>query len=312
MYCRWWTPGSIILLKDRAKNGSDHSLLEILGANLGQREILPNLANSMAHNFPPFFSIKRLFIQHWPSKPSPHASEGQGVINNINSYRLQVSMTKKKRLPPTLLVSIHTYRQYCPSHVWLALQVVKLVVICLQRTLGTVFDVCDTRNWMDRSGSSGKGLDFFHVQTEGTEGKDDFFTMEICSAPGYSGCFKPDAIRTRCQGRSVWKPSLLRDCDLGEQPVESCWLEDFSEQKSLVFFWHLDDLEMCVLTCSFEKDGCTTKSISCCIFLLGDLHWPLAIWVCGWKLQMMEAPSSESPFCVSFSGETMLPSGKQT
>ena len=154
MYCRWWTPGSIILIKDMAENGSDHSLLEILGANLGQREILPNLENSMAHNFPPFFSIKRLFIQHWPSKPSPHASEGQGVINNINSCRLQVSMTKKKRLPPTLLVNTqhifyrHTVLASFAQKPPLAPQVVKLVVICPQRTLGTVFDVCDTRNWI--------------------------------------------------------------------------------------------------------------------------------------------------------------------
>ena len=105
MYCRWWPPGSIILLKDRAKNGSDHSLLEILGANLGQREILPNLENSMAHNFPPFFSIN-LFVASKGCSSNigqanhPHISEGQGVINNINSCRLQVSMTKKKRLPP--------------------------------------------------------------------------------------------------------------------------------------------------------------------------------------------------------------------
>ena len=139
--------------------------------------------------------------------------------------------------------------------------------------------------------------------------------MEICSAPGYSGCFNPDAIRTRCQGRSVWKPSFLRDCDLGEQPVESCWLEDFSDQKSPGFFLTLRWLLRCV--CSlvlFLKRMAATKSISCCIFLLGDLPLPLAIWVCdgiskfsGWKLQVMETPSSESPFACHFQVKPCYP-----
>ena len=144
--------------------------------------------------------------------------------------------------------------------------------------------------------------------------KDDLFTMETCSHPGYSGCFKPDAIRTRCQGRSVWKPSFWRDCDLGEhQKVmeESCWLEDISHKNRWIFFWHLDDLEMCVcvFTCSFEKDiGWLQQNVFLAVFFCWVTFPCHRQYGCvtgypsltAWKLQVMEAPSSESPFACHF------------
>lgn len=176
MYCRWWTPGSIILLKDRAKNGSDHSLLEILGANLGQREILPNLANSMAHNFPPFFSIKRLFIQHWPSKPSPNA---WGSRRDQQHQFLQTSSVhdEKEATSPTLLVSIHTSRHTVLAMFGRLRRWWSWWWYAFKEPLAQFLDVCDTRNWIDL-GALGRS-ELFHVQTE-----DDFFTMETSPAPG--------------------------------------------------------------------------------------------------------------------------------
>lgn len=143
------------------------------------------VVNSMARNFPPFFSIKRLFIQHWPSKPSPHASEGQGVINNINSYRLQVSLTKKKWLPSpywsastpiaNIVLAMFGWLRRWWSWWWYAFKE-PLAQFLMFATHGT--------GWIDL-GALGRSELFSCANRRNWRNlvKDDFFTMEICSRP---------------------------------------------------------------------------------------------------------------------------------